>query len=162
MNAQRQNKLVSSVLTLAVGLLIMIWKQNVVSIAMTVIAIALMVYGALDILNKKLTLAIVKILAAVAVLVLGWTLISVALYIIGALVLIYGALQLLGFFVSGGFKNRKILVIVFALIEPVISVVAGVGLLLSQASTLGWIFTIVGILLIVDAVLALAQCIADR
>jgi len=162
MKAQRQNKLVSAILTLALGILIMYMKQGVVSIAMTVIAIALVVYAVLDILNKKLTLAIIKVLAAVAIGVLGWTLVEIAMYIIGALALVYGVLQLVSFFTSGGFKNRNILVVIFALIEPVVSVVAGVGLLLSQASTLGWIFTVVGILLIVDAVLALVQCIADK
>ena len=164
MKLQNQNKLVSAVLTLALGILTWIHNAGVLDIAITVIGIALVVYAVLDFIAKKIVVGVIKGVAAAGILVLGLGsfLKDIAIYVFGAFILVYGILQLASFFTSGGFKNRKILVTIFALIEPVVSVVAGLGIIFSTAATLFWIFRVVAILLIVDAVLALIQCITDR
>ena len=88
------NKLLSAVLTIALGILFIILKSDVVSIAMTLLGVALIISGVIDLLHKLIAPGIVKAVIGVAVIVFGWTLMSIAIYIMAALILAFGVVQL--------------------------------------------------------------------
>ena len=161
MNIQKQNKLVSAALTIALGVLFILLKGQVVSIAMTVLGVALIVLAVLDLTHNLITPAVVKAVVGVVVLVFGWAFISVALYIMGALLLIYGVLQVISAF-RAAFFGKNILLTVLSLVEPAICIFAGVCLFFNQGGAIAWVFTVSGVFLIIDGILALVQGIASK
>lgn len=161
MNTQKQNKSVSAALTIALGVLFIILKGQVVSIAMTVLGVALMVLAVLDLAHNLVPPAVVKAVVGVLVLVFGWAFVSVALYIMGALLLIYGILQVISTF-KAAFFGKNILLTILSLVEPAICVFAGICLFFNQGGTIAWVFIVSGVFLIIDGILALAQCLASK
>ena len=47
------NHLLSAVLTIAMGILFIVWKNQIISVAMTVFGVALIVFAVLDLLSER-------------------------------------------------------------------------------------------------------------
>lgn len=150
------NNLIVALATIVLGVLFIVLKGEVVSIAMTVLGVALIIAGVIDIVNKLTTSGVVKAVLGVALLVCGWTLVSLALYIMAAVLLIYGILLLLEVFKRMK-KSDKIWNKVLKLIEPVVMIIVAACLLFNQGGAISWIFTLAGVLLIVDGALGLVN-----
>lgn len=150
------NKLLSAVLTIALGILFIILKANVVSIAMTLLGAALIVSGIIDLVHKQLAPGIVKAIIGVAVIVFGWTLMSIAIYIMAALLLAFGVVQLVQAIKE---KQNNTMKKVLSFIEPVLMVVVACCLLFNQGGTIAWAFIVAGVVLIVEGIIALIGCL---
>ena len=159
---KNQNKLVSAIMTLVLGVLMFIYKGGVISIGLTVIGIALVVLAVLDFVHKNIVPGVIKAVFAALILVFGVgnLLVTVGFYVLGALALIYGILQVIAFFRKRG--KKTLLYSILALIEPVVCVAIGVCLLFYQGSTVNTVLMISGVLLMVDGVLALLQCATNK
>ena len=82
-------KLLSAILTILVGMLFLIWKGAIVSIAMTVIGVLLIIAAVMNLIRKNYTACVIGAVFGVMVLCFGWIFLSVALYVLAAILLIY-------------------------------------------------------------------------
>jgi uncharacterized membrane protein (DUF2068 family) len=99
--------------------------------------------------------------ALILVFGLGNLLVTVALYVIAAVLLVYGILQLIGALKALN-KKSKLLAKVFAFLEPAVCIFVAVCLLFNQGGTVAWVFIVSGIFLIIDGVIALVDCLANK
>ena len=75
------DKLITAIAAIVVGVLFIALKGDVLSIAFTVLGAALIVMGILDAAKKDSKSGTVKIVAGLVTVLLGWTLVSITLYI---------------------------------------------------------------------------------
>ena len=125
---------------------------------MTVLGVALIIAGVIDIVNKLTTAGVIKAVLGVALLVCGWTLVSLALYIMAAVLLIYGILLMIEI-IKNMKKSDKIANKVLKLVEPVVMIIVAACLLFNQGGAIAWVFILAGILLIVDGALGLVNAL---
>ena len=83
------DKLITAIAAIVVGVLFIALKGDVLSIAFTVLGAALIVMGILDAAKKDSKSGTVKIVAGLVTVLLGWTLVSITLYIVAALMIRY-------------------------------------------------------------------------
>ena len=151
----RTNRLLSSLLTIVIGIMFIILKSEVISIAMTVIGVSLILAGIIDLTKKKTTNAIIELIFGLMVIIFGWTLLNAALIILAVLILIYGIFQL--FEVSK--RKRKSFI---HYLEPILSIVVAICLLFNKGGTINIIFTISGVILIIEGILSLVDYFRRR
>ena len=142
------DKLITAIAAIVVGVLFIALKGDVLSIAFTVLGAALIVMGILDAAKKDSKSGTVKIVAGLVTVLLGWTLVSITLYIVAALV---SSLKTDGYSMSTVQKLRT-----YA--KPVIGLAAGICLLLNQGGTVSWVFIFTGIVFIAEGIMMLAEC----
>ena len=153
---KKTEKLIAALLTIALGVLFLVLKEDVVSIAMTVLGVALIVLGVLDLIAKNIPLGVVKGVVGVLVIVFGWLLTKAVLYIVGGLLLIVG---ILGIFElckrKVGFKGVDALL---QYVKPIICIVIAILLFLNG---LNWVFIIIGIVTVVEGGILLIDAIRN-
>lgn len=153
MKTQKENQIITAIALVAIGLLFIIFKSEVVSIAMSLIGLALIVIGIVDLLHKDVVSGVIKLVFAALVFLAGWMLVTLALYVLGAFLLIAGVLEL---YKLTKVKIKKLsLPIVMHIIQPVIYILVAICLFFNQGGALSWVFTVSGIFLIIDGVVAL-------
>ena len=144
------NRLLSSIATIILGILFLIFKGEVISIAMTILGVALVVLSVLDFLNNKSTPAIIKLILGLIAIIFGWFLVSLALFVLAALMLVMAIMEIIEL---SKYVNNPISVY----IAPILKIVVAVCLLFNQGGTIDWVFIIAGIILIIQGVLELIQ-----
>lgn len=160
---KKTSQLISALMTLAIGILFVILKAQVVGICITVLGVALIVTAVLDLIKKSIVSGIVKALLAAAVLIIGWLLLDLALVILGIVLLVYGVLEIFKTIVAAvKDKNIGALGIVLGLIEPIICVVASVFLITNTGSAIAWTVIVAGILLIIDGALGVIRALTAK
>ena len=142
------DKLITAIAAIVVGVLFIALKGDVLSIAFTVLGAALIVMGILDAAKKDSKSGTVKIVAGLVTVLLGWTLVSITLYCLMNLV---SSLKTDGDSMSTVQKLRT-----YA--KPVIGLAAGICLLLNQGGTVSWVFIFTGIVFIAEGIMMLAEC----
>ena len=115
-------KIISAILTLVLGILFIVLKGQVVSIAMTILGVLLIVLGIMNLTTKLVAPGVVKIVVGALIILFGWVLVSAALYILAALLLIFGILQLYAQ-IKLNTKGARIIDTIFAYALPVICIV---------------------------------------
>ena len=157
----KSSRIISALMTLALGILFVILKQEIIGIAITVFGVALIITAVLDLFRKNITAGVIKGVLGVVVLVLGWALLDVALLILGIVLLIYGILELIRR-IRIGKNGGKLWAVVLGLIEPVICIAASIFLITSRGEAITWTILIAGIFLIVDGILALISALGSK
>ena len=153
MKKSKKEALFTALSLIAVGILFVIFKSEIISIALTVIGGYLVVWGIVNVINKLFYNGIVKIVFGALVLVAGWLFIQIALYLLGAFLLISGASDLYRIFKN---KIKKLTISFIArIIQPIIYVMVAVCLFFNQGAALSWVFIASGIFLMLDGVVAL-------
>lgn len=156
----KSNDLITAVALLVIGMLFVIYKSEVFSIAMSLIAVTLGVLGVVDIIREFTVSGVVKIVLALLVLATGWTFITLALYILGAFLLIAGISEL---YALSKVKIKKMtLGLAMHIAQPVIYILVAICLFFNQGGALSWVFTVSGLFLIVDGVVALIGALDDK
>lgn len=136
-----------------IGVLFMIFKGEIISIAMTVIGVALIAVGIADLLKRSTVMGIIKLALGLLVLLAGWLFITLALYILGASLLISGVTEL---YSLSKIRTKKLtLPVVLRYAQPIIYVLIAICLFFNQGGAISGVFTIAGVFLIVDGVIAL-------
>ncbi len=138
--------LYSSVLYIIIGLLLVIFKSQMLGWAMTVTGAAFIISGVLELIRKNYTVGGINLLIGLSVIILGWAATTIVLLVLGILIAVKGVADLLGVL-----KQKK--PNVKDLIFPILSVV--VGLILAFGNGLDILIVITGILLTVDGVIGL-------
>lgn len=151
----KKESMITSLISIVLGLLLIIMKGEVISLALTILGVAVLVSAIVDFANKWTNTGIVKAVIGVCILVFGWVFINLALYVLAAAIIIMGLLQ-----ISNNYKYAPVEITlkgkIFLYAKPALTVLAGGCLLFNQGGTINWIFIVTGILLIVEGVLELA------
>lgn len=150
------NRLVWAILYIVLGIMFIAMKGSIISIAMTVTGVAAIVMGVIDLSNKNTTAGTVKTVGGACVIFFGWMFVSLALNLLAGILIVSGLLHLnqlrRGTWTASG-RVQKVLLY----LEPLASVLAGIILLFNQAGSIAWIFTVAGILLVVEGILLLSK-----
>ena len=153
-------KLIPSLFTIIVGILFVMLKGGVLAIAVNVIGIALVVLAVLALVNKSIPLCIVYAVMAAVVFVAGGLFLTIAIYLIAAILLIHGIAQLYALFTAKKLRSAGATAIL--LVAPILNVIAGICLLFNVSGTIAWVFMLVGVLLIIDGVMSLANLLDGK
>ena len=161
----KNDKLISGIVTFCVGLLFVILKEGVISIAMTLLGLGLIVSGVVALLDQKgkekLVENVIKIAIGVGLIVFGWIYVTIALYVIAVLLVVYGAILIYNQLKSG-VKDDTIVKTLLRYSTPIVCVVAGLLLFFNLGGVLSWVFIVSGILLLVDGGLLIADSLLTR
>lgn len=158
---KKTNQLISAIITIAIGVLFIVCKNDIIGITMTVFGAALIVSAVFDFVQKQIALGIVKSVVGVVVIVFGWNLMSAALYIMAALLLIYGLLLLYAVIQNKGRISDK-LDKILSFVKPSVYIFVGICLLFNQGGTIAWIFIVSGIFLMIEGIIALVQYLREK
>jgi uncharacterized membrane protein HdeD (DUF308 family) len=132
-------------------------QGGAVEVAVTILGIALIVVGVLDILGNKKDLVpgIIEIVVGIVMIVLAWVITTIIIWIVAALLVVYGVYGIYQAIVSK-VKGTKL---ILALVVPAIYILAGVLLFLNK---FGWAFIVAGIILIVYGVLGVVNALVGK
>lgn len=141
-----QSELFTSILYIAIGVLLAIFRSGSLNIAMTIAGVFFIISGVLDIVKKNYVGGAVSAGIGVAIILLGWLATKIVLIILGILIAVKGVIALIEV-IKKASKN------VLEMIFPVLSIV--LGLMLAFGGGLDLIILIVGIVLAVNGVIGL-------
>ena len=151
--SNKSNELLTAIALILIGGLFIIYKGEVISIAMSLIGITLVVLGIIDILRARVFSGVVKLVFAALVVLAGWLFVTLALYVLGAFLLIAGITQLIAI---SKLKIKKLtLPAVMHIAQPVIYILVAICLFFNQGAAISWVFIVSGIFLMLDGVVAL-------
>ncbi len=154
--------LISALMTLALGILFVILKAEVIGIAITVIGIALIVVAIIDLVKRNFVSAVIKAVLGILVLVIGWTVLDIALLIIGIVLLVYGILELVKRIFGKKGKNQKFWQKLLGFVQPIFCIVASILLITNSGQVLDWAIIIPGIFFIIDGVLGIINALSSK
>lgn len=141
-----QSELFTSILYIAIGVLLAIFRSGSLNIAMTIAGVFFIISGVLDIVKKNYVGGAVSAGIGVAIIILGWLAAKIVLLILGILIAVKGVIALIEV-IKKASKN------VLEMIFPILSIV--LGIMLAFGGGLDLIILIVGIVLAVNGVIGL-------
>ena len=149
----KSNDLLTAAALILIGLLFIIYKGGIISLAMSLIGITLIVLGIIDIIKKRAVSGVIKLVFSALVMLAGWLFITLALYVLGAFLLVAGVSQLVAL---SKVKLKKLtLPVAMHYAQPIIYILIAVCLFFNQGGAISWVFTVSGIFLIIDGIAAL-------
>lgn len=157
---KKMEKIISALLTIALGVLLIILRGEVISILMTVVGLGLIVIGVLDLVHGDTPIGIVKLVGGILIILCGWIIVQAVLYIVAAVLLIAGILVVYEKWRSGiCFENIWQALREYA--DPILFIVIGCLLLFNQGNTVQWVFVISGALTVVEGGLLLVNALTE-
>ena len=153
---KKTEKIVSALLTIALGVLLIVLKGSVVSILMTVLGVGLIAFGLVDLCNRLIPPAVVKIVVGAIVILCGWVIVEAVLYVLAAALLIVGILLL-----YEKIKSKTACPTLWQTVceyaVPVVFILIGIFLLFNQGNTVDWVFILSGSFTIIEGGLLLVN-----
>ena len=148
---------------LVLGILFVILKAEVLAVAMTVMGVALLILGIIDLVKARVFLGLLKIIGAIIIFIFEWKLIEIAGIVMGVALLVWGIIALIKKICSKKKKKRKGLATALGYIVPIVCILGGAFLLTGGiGSLLSWAFIIAGVLLIITGVLAIIESLSSK
>ena len=147
------NEILTAVALILIGLMFMIYKGGIISIAMSLIGVTLIVLGVLDIIRKLVVSGVIKIVFALLVFAAGWLFVTLALYILGAFLLVAGISEL--YKLSKVKIKKYTLPVIMHIVQPIIYILVAITLFFNQGGALSWVFTVSGLFLMIDGAVGL-------
>ena len=129
---KRGNGLATAVTLMLVGILFLIFKSDIISITMSLIAAVLIIMGVFSIVRKNVVSGVIKIVLGGLVLAAGWLVVEVALYIFAAILLIAGLVDL--YRLSKIRTDKFSLPVLMHIIQPIIYVLVAFCLFFNQGA----------------------------
>ncbi len=155
---KKTEKLIAALATMALGVLLLIMKGDMISILMTVVGVAAIVLGVIDLINKAVPAGVVKIVVGLLIILFGWVLVSAVLYILGAILIIVGILVLYELIK----KCTKLVLSDWSSIlkyaKPVVCILIGLLLFFSGFE---WVFILAGIITVIEGSLILIDALKN-
>lgn len=157
----KANKLLMAIATIVVGVLLITLKGAIVSLAVTIFGVYLIVVGVLDIVKRgQLVNGLVKIAVGVVAAVLSWLIVVIASVLLGVVLIINGVTSLLQVLKAKRPKGLLATLLVFA--APVISIIGGLCLCGAWGSLAVTMYTVAGIVVILNGVVSLVDFLATK
>ena len=142
--------LFSAILYIIVGVLLIVFKSETLSWAMTIIGALFVISGVLDVIKRNYIGGGTSLVSGIAILVLGWLATKIVLLVFGILIAVKGVFALLDVL-----KKKKLEVI--EILFPAITIIT--GLMLAFGNGLNILLVIAGALLAVNGVVGLLNAI---
>ncbi len=139
------SKIISAAALIIIGVLMCIYKQQVIQWLMLILGIMLIVKGVLDFMSGLTIIGGFEIVLGILTLVFGFAFVQIAVIVLGVILALYGVSGLM----YGGFRN------LFTLIYCIVLIVGGVMLACNYSQAIDWIFIVVGVMLILEGILSL-------
>jgi hypothetical protein len=155
------DKIISAIVTMAIGVLLLVLKGDVISILMTVVGISLIVLGIIDIFAQLVPTAVVKIVVGALIILCGWVIVEVVLYIVAAILLIVGILMFYDK-IKKKVYCRDLLHAIFEFAVPALFILIGFMFLFHQGKAMNLIFIISGILTIAEGGVLLVNALFEK
>lgn len=158
---KKSEKILASILTMVIGVLLIAMKGDFIGILMTIAGVSLIVLGAIDLFTHALPSAVVKIVSGVLVIVCGWTLVEAVLYIVSALLLIVGILLLCDKLK----KKLRCKSIWYASLEyatPIACILIGCLFLFHQTLAIELVFILGGVLALIEGAVLLVDAFLEE
>ncbi len=153
---KRTEKIVSGLLTIALGVLLIVLKGSVVSIFMTVLGVGLIAFGLVDLWNRLIPPAVVKMVVGAIIILCGWVIVEAVLYVLAAALLIFGILLL-----YEKIKCKTVCPTLWQTIceygVSVMFILIGIFLLFNQGNTVDWVFICSGAFTVIEGGLLLVN-----
>ncbi len=149
---KKNPELFSSVLYIALGVLLAIFRHEAIALAMTVAGVFFIVTGVIDVVKKNYTNGGISLVIGIAIILVGNLLKDIIFIVLGILVAVKGVVALLDILK----KKPNALEIV----SPALTIALGVFLAFGNAAAA--IVLIAGILLAVDGVLGLIGSLSKK
>ncbi len=148
------SNLLSSIIYIVVGVLFCIYDNAILDTLLTVAGIVFIVLGVVDLIKENFVSGLSSVVVGAVILVGAWFFLEVVFLVMGILLIVKGALALLG-----AIKNGSLLGFIFA----GLTAAAGVMLVISKTDQImNWLFIAVGVVLIIDGVLGLLECLTGK
>ncbi len=145
---KKSERVIVSLVLMALGVLFIILKDSFIGILMTVAGVGLIALGILDIIRRDYPQAIIKILSGVLLVISGWAIVEAVLYVLSGLLLVFGSL-----FLYDKMKNSRRCDSVWQGILdyslPIIAIAIGTLLLFHRESVINVVFIVSGALTVV-------------
>jgi len=138
----------TALLYIAIGILFIIFKTTVLDWMMTGIGVLFIINGIIDITKERAVNGIVGIVIGAVIIIGGWAITDLILIIFGVLLAIKGIIDL-----GNALKRKKLIPI----LSSALTVAAGVLVVIGKWIVLDWFFIALGIILIVDGIIALTK-----
>lgn len=153
---KKSEMIISAIFTIALGVLLIIMKGEMISVFMTILGVSLIVFGVLDLLQKNVPFAVVKIVVGGVVILFGWTIVSAVVYILASIVLIVGILALYDClrYRLRCVQGKEVLKI---LATPVVCILIGLILFFNQWD---WVFVVAGLFTVLEGGLLLWEALS--
>lgn len=145
---KKGRELISALLYILIGVLLIVFRSEMLGWAMTIAGVFFIVSGVIDLVRKNFAGGAVSLIIGIAILVLGWTAAQIVFIVLGVLLAIKGVIALVNAIKT---KGRPVLAIIF----PAITIAAGILLAMGKLHEI--IIVIGGVILIVDGVLGLVD-----
>ncbi len=158
---KKSEKIVAACLTIALGILLIVLKNDFISILMTIAGIGLIVLGIMDVVSRNVPSAVIKIVCGTFIIICGWAVVKAVLYIIAAALLILGIL-LVYYKIKRKVRGCTPFHTVCEYAVPALCIAIGVLLLFHKGAAITVILVISGILTIVEGCILLFNAIAER
>ena len=157
---KKSEKIISALVTMALGVLLIILKANIISILITVLGLGLIVLGCLDLFHKLIPPGVIKIVVGVVIILCGWVIVSAVLYVLAAILLIVGILTLYEQIKKKPCGELWKMICSYAV--PVVFIIIGLLLMFNQGNTVDWVFILSGILTVAEGGLFLVNIFGDN
>lgn len=157
---KKTEKIISALLTIALGVLLITLRGKFISILMTVFGLGLIAFAVLDLCNRLVPPAVIKAVVGVVIILCGWTIIEAVLYILAAILLVAGIL-LLYEKIKNHVRCNALWQTICQYAVPALFIVIGLLFLFNQGNTVKWVFIVSGIFTVVEGGLLLANAIVE-
>lgn len=149
-------KKITAIVAIVVGLLFLILKGEVISIALTVLAVGAVAMGIYKLIKKETQVGITAIVIGAVVGLCGWLFVNVTLIVIAVLMILGCVMNLLGNLKNDGYQMSAGQALKVYL-KPVLGIIAGICLLFNQGGVMNWVFIVTGVLFIIEGAMLLIE-----
>lgn len=142
LNDKQISMLVMALVYIALGVLFIIFKGQILTWITYVIGALLIVKGVIDFVSYKLIIpAAVEISLGILAIILGAAVTQAVAIIVGVILILYGLYNL--------FTQPKTIV---SLVIDILTVVAGVLLMINTSGVIEWLFIVMGVIFIINGI----------
>lgn len=153
MASRKTSNLLASILYIALGILLVIFKTETINWAMTIAGVIFIISGILEVIKKEWAGGAVSLIIGIVILILGNVLKDVVLIVLGILIAVKGVVSLIEELKK---SKKSVIGITFAILTIL------VGIALAFGNGLEIMLLICGIVFIVDGALGLISTIVSK
>ncbi len=137
----------NGILYILVGVLFCIFRAALLKWLLTIVGILFLVQGVLSIAKRDMYGGVLGLVLGLLLILGGWLFVEVVLIVFGVLIIVKGVMDLME---ALKHKNNLLPIVVAC-----VTLAVGILLIVSRWAMLDWFFILLGIVFIVDGVLAL-------
>ena len=157
---KKTEKIILSIVTMGIGVLLIALRGHFIGILMTIIGICLIAFGVLDIFHRLVPPAVIKIVTGSIIILCGWLLFQAVLYIVAALLLTAGILLLYDM-IKKKVSCRTWYLTALEYAVPALMVLIGFLFLFHQGGMIDFIFIISGVFTVIEGGVILANAFLE-